>query len=111
MSGVLRKRIEYTIVEEGQPSRGVARLRKPQPNQQPSADKSVRPVTHINGHRIHFAELARMAWPQKTEANLAFITGYDPRTCRRWLADDTEPPAEALAAVLAEIMRRAHQRT
>ncbi len=84
--------------------------REPQRIQHRSSDRNVRPVSRINGHRIHFAELARMAWPQKTEANLAFVTGYEPRTCRRWLADDTEPPAEALAAVLAEIMRRAHQR-
>jgi hypothetical protein len=91
-------------------------MREPRPAQQPQQnqierpDRNVRPITKINGNRIHFAELARMAWPTKTEANLAFITGYEPRTCRRWLADDTEPPAEALAAVLAEIMRRAHQR-
>lgn len=79
-------------------------------NQQVSSDRIVRPVTRINGHRISFRDLALMAFPKKTEANLAFATGYDPRTCRRWLADDTEPPAEALGAVLAEIMKRFHQR-
>ena len=65
-----------------------------------------RPVTHINGKRICFGELARFAWPSKTEYFLAELTGADPRTCRRWLADQNEPPADALGVVLCEIMRR-----
>jgi hypothetical protein len=72
--------------------------------------KPVRPVTRINGHRIHFRELACMAFPQKTDANLAFHARVDVRTARRWLADDTEPPADVLGLVLAEIMKRFHQR-
>ena len=72
--------------------------------------KSVRPVARINGQRIHFAELASMAFPQKTDANLAFLASVDMRTARRWLADDTEPPADVLGIILAEIMRRFHQR-
>ena len=76
--------------------------------EEPSA-KSVR-VTRINGQRIHFAELACMAFPQKTDANLAFHARVDVRTARRWLADDTEPPADVLGLVLAEIMKRFHQR-
>lgn len=81
-----------------------------QQNQRENADKSVRPVTRINGRRIRFAELARMAWPQKTESNLAFLARVDARTARRWLADDNEPPAEVLGIILAEIMKRFHQR-
>ena len=73
------------------------------------AAKSVR-VTRINGQRIRFADLASMAFPVKTEANLAFIARVDPRTARRWLADNTEPPAEVLGIILCEIMRRFHQR-
>lgn len=82
-----------------------------QQNQSDGPAKPVRNVTHINGHRIHFAELARFAWPTKTEANLAFVARVDARTARRWLAGDTEPPACALGLVLAEIMRRFHQRS
>ena len=67
-------------------------------------------VTHINGQRIRFRDLAKFAWPDKTEFFLADLTGVDPRTCRRWLADDNEPPADALGVVLCEIMRRFHQR-
>lgn len=85
-------------------------LFRPDRDDQPPRSNSAKSVRAPNSHRIYFRDLARLAWPEKTEANLAFITQHDPRTCRRWLADDTEPPAEALAAVLAEIMRRAHQR-
>lgn len=74
-------------------------------------DRSVQTrVTHINGERIYFRDLARFAWPEKTEYHLAHLTRVDPRTCRRWLAGDNEPPAEALGVVLAEIMKRFHQR-
>ncbi len=75
------------------------------------ADRIVpRPVTHIESARISFGDLARFAWPSKAEANLSMLTGYDARTTRRWLAGDTEPPAEALGVILSEIMRRFHQR-
>lgn len=71
----------------------------------PATDKTVRTVTRINGQRLTFRDLAKFAWPQKTEQFLSHITGYDARTCRRWLANQTEPPAEALGAILQEIMR------
>lgn len=72
-------------------------------------DRFVR-VIRINGQRISFGQLARFAWPQKTEAHLSHLTGYDRRTCRRWLSDVTEPPATAAAVVLQEIMRCFHKR-
>ena len=84
----------------------VDRERQQQSQQQPPA----KPVRRINGQRIRFADLAAMAFPVKTEANLAFVARVDPRTARRWLAGDTEPPAEALGSILCEIMRRYHQR-
>ena len=73
-------------------------------------DRNVRKVIPIAAAKITFGELARFAWPTKAEANLSHLTGYDSRTCRRWLAGDTEPPAEALSVALAEIMKRFHQR-
>lgn len=79
-------------------------------SEQKQATKPDRIVRRINGNRIHFADLARFAWPDKTEYHLAHLTRVDPRTCRRWLAGDNEPPAEALGVVLAEIMKRFHQR-
>ena len=63
--------------------------------------------------RISFNDLATFAFPHKTDHHLSFHTGYDVRTCRRWRASKdgkNEPPAEALGVVLAEIMRRFHQR-
>lgn len=74
------------------------------------ADRNVRKVIQLNSARIRFRDLARFAWPNKTEFFLAELTGVDPRTCRRWLADHNEPPADALGVVLCEIMRRFHQR-
>jgi hypothetical protein len=79
-------------------------------NQAERTDRIVRNVVSISAARISFGDLARFAWPQKAEANLSLLTGYDGRTCRRWLAGDTEPPAEALGVILAEIMKRFHQR-
>jgi hypothetical protein len=78
-----------------------------QQKQRPDSDRNVR---RINGHRIRFSELAAMAFPNKTEANLAFLARVDPRTARRWLGEHSEPPAEALGLILCEIMRRYHQR-
>ncbi len=72
--------------------------------------KSLRPITRINGGRIKFSDLAQFAWPIKTEANLAFIAHVDGRTARSWLAGDTEPKAEVLAIILAEIMKGYFQR-
>lgn len=71
-----------------------------------STDKTVRPELQP----ISFRDLARFAWPQKTELFLSHITGYDARTCRRWLAGHTEPPAEALGIIFHEILRRFTQR-
>lgn len=73
-------------------------------------DANVRKVIQLNGARIRFSDLARFAWPRKTEYFLAELTDVDPRTCRRWLADHSEPPADALGVILCEIMRRFHQR-
>lgn len=42
----------------------------------------------------------------KPDKHVSYLTGYDARTCRRWLNHHTEPPAEALGVVLAEIMKR-----
>lgn len=88
-------------------------LREAGPVEQSEQKQSERPdriVRRISGHRIYFADLARFAWPDKTEFHLAHLTRVDPRTCRRWLSGQNEPPADALGVVLAEIMKRFHQR-
>lgn len=96
MHGVSRVPRQEQIQIDGQASTGT--------------DSSVRKVIPIASARISFGDLARFAWPSKAEANLSHLTGYDARTCRRWLAGHTEPPAEALGVILAEIMRRFHER-
>lgn len=92
---------------DGQVLRDERERQQPQQNQGSSPDRNVR---RISGQRIRFADLAAMAFPTKTEANLAFLARVDARTARRWLADSNEPPAEALGLILCEIMRRYHQR-
>ena len=52
----------------------------------PETDRNVRRVVHLNSARITFRDLAKLAWPHKTESALADVSGADPRTCRRWLA-------------------------
>ena len=79
-------------------------------NQRDESAKRVRPVTRINGNRIYFRDLAAMAFPTKTDANLAFYAGVDARTARRWLSEGSDPPADVLGIILAEIMRRYGQR-
>lgn len=107
MSGVLRGRFPQASKIGGHVAHGDVHSDQVADEQ---AAKSVRPLTRINGQRIHFRELAIMAFPNKTEANLSFLARVDARTARRWLANDTEPPADVLGIILAEIMRRFHQR-
>lgn len=54
---------------------------------------------------ISFSDLARMAWPEKTEFHLAALLRVDPKTCKRWLGEQSEPPADAAMTVLNEITR------
>src|SRR4051812_41448753 len=93
---------------DGHSLRRVPSAEQNEQNQRENTDKSVRPAPRSNGQRIRFADLARMAWPQKTEQNLAYLARVDARTARRWLADNNEPPAEVLGIILAEIMKRFH---
>lgn len=99
---------EPTIID-GQDLRG-ENERERQQYKRHQGSRLDRNVRRINGQRIRFVDLAAMAFPIKTEANLAFLARVDARTARRWLADNNEPPAEALGLVLCEIMRRYHQR-
>lgn len=44
---------------------------------------------------------ARLYWPRNTAKHIATITGCGVRTAYRWLADDGEPPASAIVALVA----------
>ena len=78
-----------------------------------SAASNFRPdknVTNKSSHaerRISFSTLATLAFPgDKPEVVIASRTGRDPRTVRRWLANQHGRPQIALAVVLGEIIRR-----
>lgn len=70
--------------------------------------KSAGRVVNLDAARITFGDLARFACPKKTAAWLAHVGQCDVRTAERWLEGRHEPPAEALGAIMFEIMRRLH---
>jgi hypothetical protein len=72
-------------------------------------------ASEIGGHfrpgtdkivRRKFGSVAKVLWPDKTDAELASIAGADVRTARRWLAGEFEPPAIVIAAIIVEITKR-----
>lgn len=71
----------------------------------PAPDKIATTIPQPVERGISFRDLARMAWPHKTEIHLAAILHCDVRTAKRWLADDSEPPADAAMVVINEITR------
>ena len=56
--------------------------------------------------RISFRDIAKFAWPRKTQQQLTLRTGCDPSTAKRWLAGDVRPPGDAVNAVWADIFAR-----
>ena len=64
----------------------------------------VRPEEHLYGSI--FGDIARLLWPHKTAANLAALVGCTERAAEFYLASDREWSGDAIAAVVAEIMRR-----
>lgn len=70
-------------------------------------DKNVTKKSAGGEGRILFSDLVAIASPgEKPEVWLAYHTGRDPRTARRWLRDQHGRPEIALAVVIGEIMRR-----
>src|SRR5690348_2023355 len=67
-------------------------------------------VRRLGTERISFGDLARFACPTKTAAWLAHVAQCDVRTAEKWLEGKHEPPAEAMGAIMFEIMRRFHLR-
>jgi len=55
--------------------------------------------------RRKFGAVAKVLWPQNTDAHIATIAGVDVRTARRWMAGEFEPPISIVAAVLNETFR------
>ena len=63
----------------------------------PGQDKIVRRI---------FGPIARVVWPHNTDAHVAAIADCDPRSARRYLSGEIEPPGIVLAAILTEITKR-----
>lgn len=52
-----------------------------------------------------FSAVAKVLWPQKTAAELAFIAKTDERTAKRWLRGEHEPPLSVILAIIHEMLR------
>lgn len=52
-----------------------------------------------------FSAVARVLWPVKTAAELAFIAKTDERTAKRWLRGEHEPPLSVVLAIIHEMLR------
>ncbi len=52
------------------------------------------------------SDVARMLWPSKTAANVAAIAGCTERAAEFWLSGQREWSGDALAAIIAEILKR-----
>lgn len=50
-----------------------------------------------------FASVAKLLWPRKTAAELAFRAGVGERAAKHWLSGAREPSHAAYMAVLKEI--------
>ena len=60
------------------------------------ADKIVQPPK--------WTEWARICWPDKTDVELALVAKRDPRTARRWLSGEFEPPQAVWAALIGKLL-------
>ena len=81
MSGVLQARVEEARKIEGRIVSG--------------ADEIVQPPL--------WTDVAKLIWPEKTDAELAAIAKRDPRTARRWLSGEFEPPNIIVTTIIKRI--------
>lgn len=52
------------------------------------------------------SEVAKLLWPRKTAAHVAAIVGCSERAAEFYLAGDRDWSGDALAAIVAEILKR-----
>lgn len=55
--------------------------------------------------RRKFGAVAKVLWPDNTEAHVAAIAKVDVRTARRWIAGEFPPPGIIIAAIIVEITK------
>ena len=56
------------------------------------------------------SDVAKLLWPRKTAAHVASLVGCSERAAEFYLAGHREWSGDALAAIVAEILRRHHMR-
>jgi hypothetical protein len=56
------------------------------------------------------SDVARLLWPTKTAAHVAAIVGCTERAAEFYLSGQREWSGDALAAIVAEILKRHHMR-
>ena len=54
----------------------------------------------------YWTEFARIIWPNKTAEQLAAIADADPRTAKRWLSGEYEPPVVVVLAIMNKMFER-----
>lgn len=68
----------------------------------------IRPTEHLFGSI--FGDIARLLWPHKTAAHVAAAVGCSERGAEMWLAGDREWSGDAVAVLVAEVLKRHHVR-
>ena len=53
-----------------------------------------------------FTDVARLLWPSKTAAHVAALVGCSERNAEFWLSGKQKWSGDAIAAIVAEILRR-----
>ncbi len=74
----------------------------------PRAIETARPVGRFTDHLVGdvLSDIARTLWPNKTAEHVAVISDCTVRAAERYLAGDREWSSDALAAIVAEILKR-----
>jgi hypothetical protein len=72
------------------------------------AIESARPTGRLTDHLVGdvISDIARTLWSSKTAENVAVCAGCTVRAAERYLAGDREWSGDALAAIVAEILKR-----
>lgn len=72
------------------------------------ATKTVRTIDHHSEQSFGsiFSDVARLLWPELTAPNVASAVGCSVRVAEMYLAGDRKWSGDAIAVVVAEIMRR-----
>ena len=61
-------------------------------------DKIVRPP--------YWTDFARVIWPDKTAEHIAALAKADPRTAKRWLSGEYEPPLAVVLVLIDKLFER-----